>query len=501
MFSKILIANRGEAAVRIIKACKELGITCAAIHTQADGNSLPAQLADENYLLKENGSPNPYLDMQQIIKIAKKANADALHPGYGFLSENAEFAQLCEENDIQFIGPPPKVLRKMGDKAEAKQLVSGMGIPTVPGHPDPVDRLEQIRSLVEEIGFPLVLKAASGGGGRGIRVVYDNEEVPSAFQSVQKEATVAFGSSPLYVEKFITNPRHIEFQVVADRHGNVVHLGERECSIQRRHQKLIEEAPSTALTPELRASMGEAAVTIARNIGYEGVGSVEFLLEGKKYYFMEMNPRLQVEHTITEMITGIDLVQEQIKIAYGNTLSYTQTKIRQKGWAIECRINAESVRRGFTPSWGKITKHIPPLGPGVSISSAVDAGSAVSPLYDSMIAKLIVHGADRKEAIDRAKHALHKYVIEGVETTISLHRAILDEPNFVAGQINTAFLNMNQVIEKLGKANNHNRVIIAAAVSHYLKSKGLSMPELSGVDPWIIAGRHEAMRNLAVQRW
>ena len=466
MFTKILIANRGEAAIRIIRACKELGITSVVIHTEAEKDSLSARLADENHLLKNNGSPNPYLDMHQIIAIAKKNNADALHPGYGFLSENADFAHLCEENDIKFIGPSSKVLKKVGDKIEAKQLVSEMGIPT----------------------------------GRGIRVVYGEEDVTSAFQSVQKEAEVAFGNSPLYIEKFIRNPRHIEFQVVADRHGNVVHLGERECSIQRRHQKLVQEAPSTALTPELRESMGQAAVDIAKSIGYEGIGTVEFLLDGRKFYFMEMNPRLQVEHTITERITGIDLVKEQIKIAYGNSLPYIQAKIRHNGWAIECRINAESVGRNFAPSWGKIKKYIPPIGPGISISSAVDAGSAVSPHFDSMIAKLIVHGEDRKEAISRAKHALHKYVIEGVETTISLHKTIFGEPSFVAGETNTEFINEYKIVEKVnGKPKKH--VISAAAISHYLKSKCHSMPENGKADPWIITGRREAMQSLGAHRW
>jgi acetyl-CoA carboxylase biotin carboxylase subunit len=500
VFKKILIANRGEAAIRIIKACKELGITSVVIHTEAETTSLPTQLADETHILKNNGNPNPYLDMHQIIEIAKKNNADALHPGYGFLSENADFAQLCEENGIKFIGPSSKVLEKVGNKIEAKQLVSEMGIPTVPGYSRPVEQFEQVTALAQEIGFPVVLKAVAGGGGRGIRVVHGKDDVTSAFQSVQKEAALAFGNTPIYIEKFIRNPRHIEFQVVADRHGNVVHLGERECSIQRRHQKLVQEAPSPALTPELRASMGQAAVDIAKSIGYEGIGTVEFLMDGRKFYFMEMNPRLQVEHTITERITGIDLVKEQIRIAYGNPLPYTQIKISHKGWAIECRINAESVRKNFAPSWGKIKKYIPPIGPGISISSAVDAGSAVSPHFDSMIAKLIVHGDDRREAIDRAKHALHKYVIEGVETTIALHKTIFGEPSFVAGETNTEFINEYKIVEKVnGKPKKH--VIIAAAISHYLKSKGLSVPENGKSDPWIIAGRREAMQSLGAYKW
>ncbi|MBW2999075.1 acetyl-CoA carboxylase biotin carboxylase subunit [Candidatus Woesearchaeota archaeon] len=502
MFKKILIANRGEAAVRVIEACKDLGITSVVIYTQPDKDSLPVHLADENHLLEKNGNNlNPHLDMQQIIDIAKKANADALHPGYGFLSENADFAQLCEENKIKFIGPSPTVMKKMGDKIEAKQSVSDMDIPVVPGFLKPVEQLEQIQTLAQDIGFPVILKAASGGGGKGIRVANGKEDVTPAFQSVQKEAEMAFGNSPIYIEKFIKNPRHIEFQVVADQHGNVVHLGERECSIQRRHQKLVEEAPSAALTPKMRENMGQAAVTIAKNIGYEGVGSVEFLLDGNKFYFMEMNTRLQVEHAITERITGIDLVKEQINIAYGNSLPYTQDKICYKGWAIECRINAESVKKNFTPSWGTIKKYNPPEGPGISISSAVVSGSDVSPHYDSMIAKLIVHGSDRQEAITRAKHALHEYTIDGVETTISLHKTILDEPSFVTGEIDTSFIDKYQIVEKVSQTPHNNHVIIAAAVSHYLKSKDLSMPENDKPDPWIMAARHEAMHSLGAYGW
>lgn len=503
MFTKILIANRGEVAVRIINACRDLGIATVLVCTPVDKDSLPVKLADECCLLTQNGSVNPYLDMQQIIDAAKRTNADALHPGYGFLSENADFAKLCGANSIQFIGPSPSILKKMGDKIEAKRVVFSMGIPIVPGCLQPVDEIEQIKTVVQEIGFPVVIKAVAGGGGRGIRVAHHDGEISSVFQSVQKEAEMAFGNSPIYVEKFIKDPRHIEFQVVADRHGNVVHLGERECSIQRRHQKLIEEAPSTALTPELREKMGEAAVSIAKNIGYEGLGSIEFLLDGERFYFMEMNPRLQVEHAITERITGIDLVKEQIRIAYGKSLKYTQEKICYIGWSIECRINAESVSKGFAPSWGTITKHSLPAGQGISISSAVDEGSVVSPHYDSMIAKLIVHGADRQEAIAKAKQALQEYCIEGIETTIPMHAAILEEPGFVAGDTDTSFISKYGIIEKLVEAPCDKIAVIAAAVSCYLKSKQLSMSSDpgSGVDPWVMAARHEAVHGRGAYGW
>lgn len=517
MFKKILIANRGEVAVRIINACKELGITSVLIHTENEKDSLPVNLADEKYILKQkdngNGiSINPYLDMHQIITIAKNSRAQAIHPGYGFLAENSGFAQLCKDNDIKFIGPSPEVMRRMGDKLEAKSFVSQLNIPVVPGYPRPVQDIKQVQSISKDIGFPVILKAAAGGGGRGIRVVNNKEELMVSFQSVQKEVQAAFGDSKIYVEKCIMDPRHIEFQIVGDKHGNVVHLGERECSIQRKHQKLIEEAPSTALTPELRTQMGQAAVLIAKSTGYEGAGSVEFILDGENYYFMEMNTRLQVEHAITERITGIDLVKEQIRIAYGNTLSYSQEDINLNGWAIECRINAESIERSFMPSIGTITKYDSPEGPGISLSSCVDTGSVIFPDYDSMIAKLIVYGNDREEAIARTRDALEQYNIEGVETTIPLHKAIVKDPFFISGEINTSFINNRGIIERFNgvsevcrksRQNNHknNHIIIAAAIAHHLRARNISLPAISSTDPWTAATRQETVRKFEFHRW
>jgi acetyl-CoA carboxylase biotin carboxylase subunit len=457
---------------------------------------MAAGFATEDYLLVKKGSKSPYLDMEQIISIAKIAGADAIHPGYGFLSENADFAKMCIENGIVFIGPSPQVIRKAGNKIEAKRFVSDLGIATIPGYSKPIMSIDQIKAIASEFGLPLMLKAAEGGGGRGIRIVKVIEDLESAFQSVKREALAAFESTAIYVEKHIEKPRHIEFQIVADGSGNVVHLGERECSIQRRHQKLVEEAPSTALSTELRDKMGAAAVSIARGLGYKGIGSVEFLLKGTDFYFMEINPRLQVEHGITEKITGVDIVKEQIRIAYGSSLSYGQEDIKSRGWAIEFRINAESAIHNFKPSWGIITKYIQPIASGISISSAVREFSDVSPHYDSMIAKLIAHGSDRKEAIGRAIDALGAFVVSGIDTTIPLHKEILRHPAFIEGDTSTSFLSEHNVIEKLKLRNR--RLIIAAAVSHYLRSR-LSIPE-NTADRWVSAARLEAM-NSGVERW
>lgn len=514
MFNKILIANRGEVAVRIINVCKELGIISALIYAENEADSLPARLADEKWRLKNNMSCDgtsglsPYLDMHQIISIAKDSGAEAIHPGYGFLAENAGFAQLCDENGIKFIGPSPRAMKIMGDKIEAKQFVASLNIPVIPGYPRPVEEAEKVQALAKDIGFPIILKAAAGGGGRGIRVVNNKEELTVAFNSVQREVQAAFGDSRIYIEKYIPDPRHIEFQIIGDSHGNVIHLGERECSIQRRHQKLIEEAPSTALSPDLRLKMGRASVDIAREICYEGAGSVEFILDGGNYYFMEMNTRLQVEHAITERITGIDLVKEQIRIASGRPIGYSQDDIRFNGWAIECRINAESIRRQFMPSTGKITVCDSPSGDGISIISCVETGSMVFPDYDSMIAKLIVHGSDRNEAISRTRDALKKYTIEGVETTIPLHRAIIDDPGFIAGKTSTSFIKESRVIEKLNSlARNHGKsslVLIAAALKHHLSARSAKMasvPVTLAADPWIAATRRETVRKFEFHRW
>lgn len=495
MFRKILIANRGESAIRVIRACRELGISCVTMHVEGEKGAVASDHADEDYLLIKKGARSPYLDMEQIVSIAKISGAEAIHPGYGFLSESADFARMCGESGIVFIGPSAATLKRSGNKIEAKKLVSDLGIPTIPGYAKAVNSVEQILAIASDIGFPIVLKAAGGGGGRGIRLVGRAEEAEAAFQSVKREATAAFGNSDIYVEKSLAEPRHIEIQILGDGSGSVVHLFERECSVQRRNQKLIEETPSPALTPELRREMGETAVRIGKALRYSGAGSVEFLFHSGKFYFMEINSRLQVEHGITEKVTGIDIVKEQIRIAHSGVLSFSQESLAQKGWAIECRINAESVLENFKPSWGIITRYVQPSMEGVSISSGVKELSEVSPLYDSMIAKLVAHGSDRNEAIGRALDALSAFVIKGVDTTVELHREILQDPAFLKGELSTSFITKHGIIERM--RGRRNRVLIAAAVSHYLRTRVL--PDGKS-DDWVMAGRLESISSEA-QEW
>ncbi|AWX55784.1 acetyl-CoA carboxylase biotin carboxylase subunit [Brevibacillus brevis] len=441
MFQKVLIANRGEIAVRIIRACRELGIRTVAVYSEADREALHVKLADEAYCIGPKASKESYLNIANIMSVATKVGADAIHPGYGFLAENADFAEICTACNITFIGPDPEAIVKMGDKSTAKDTMKTAGVPTVPGTEGLIEDVADAVVTANEIGYPVMVKATAGGGGRGMRVAVDDEDLEKAIRQAQNEAKTAFGNPGVYLEKFVEGPRHVEIQIMADKHGNAVYLGERDCSIQRRHQKLIEEAPSPALSEELRRQMGEAAVAAAKAVSYHGAGTVEFLLDKHgKFYFMEMNTRIQVEHPVTELVTGFDLIKEQLTVAAGEPLSFTQEDIQMDGWAIECRINAENPAKNFMPSPGRITEYLAPGGFGVRVDSAAYAGYSIPPYYDSMIAKLIVWGKDRNEAIDRMKRALSEFVVEGITTTIPFHLKVLDHEVFVSGNFDTKFL-------------------------------------------------------------
>ncbi|NYF24619.1 acetyl-CoA carboxylase biotin carboxylase subunit [Sporosarcina sp. JAI121] len=439
---KVLIANRGEIAVRIIRACKELGIKTVAVYSEADQDALHVELADEAYCIGPKLSKDSYLNFSNIISVAKLTGCDGIHPGYGFLAENASFAELCEEVNIEFIGPTADSISRMGTKDVARETMREAGVPIVPGSTGIVaDETEGLR-IAEEIGFPVIIKATAGGGGKGIRVARDPEELIKGIKITQKEAAAAFGNPGVYLEKYIEVFRHVEVQILADKYGNTIHLGERDCSIQRRMQKLVEEAPSPALTPELRQAVGEAAVIAAEAVNYRGAGTVEFIFDhiNQKFYFMEMNTRIQVEHTITEMVTGIDLVKQQLKIASGEKLAYRQEDIKITGWSIECRINAENPSKNFMPSPGKVTMYMPPGGFGVRVDSAMYTGYSIPPFYDSMVAKLIVHGDTREEAVARMKRALDEFIIEGVDTTIPFHLKLMGNEVFESGDFDTKFL-------------------------------------------------------------
>jgi acetyl-CoA carboxylase biotin carboxylase subunit len=442
MFRKILIANRGEIALRVIRACRELGISTVAVYSEADRESLHVRFADEDVCIGPAAARESYLNIPRIIAAAEITGAEAIHPGYGFLAENAEFAEICERMNIAFIGPTAEQIRLMGDKAMARRTMAAAGVPTVPGSEGSIADAAEALAVAQEIGFPVLIKAAAGGGGKGMRVALDEASFPGQFAMAQNEASAAFGDPSVYLEKYLMRPRHIEFQLVGDMHGRVCHLGERECSIQRRHQKLIEEAPSPALTPELRARMGEAAVMGASGIGYVSAGTMEFLLDQDgSFYFMEMNTRIQVEHPVTEMVTGIDLVKEQIRIAAGEPLSLPRKEcIELRGHAIECRINAEDPTRNFAPSPGTITIFHPPGGPGVRLDTHAYAGYRVPPNYDSLVGKLIVHGHTREEALARMRLALDSFIVEGIHTTIPFLRELLDDPDFIAGDVDTKFV-------------------------------------------------------------
>ena len=441
MFQKILIANRGEIALRVIRSCKELNIATLAVHSETDQDSLHVRFADEAVCIGSNAPNDSYLNIPRIISAAEIMNADAVHPGYGFLSENPHFAEVCESCDIAFIGPPSRAIRLMGDKAEARKTVAASDVPTIPGTEDVVDDEDAAVEASREIGFPLVIKATAGGGGRGIRIVRDEGELREAFRLASREAQNAFNNSALYLERYIEKARHIEVQVLGDRHGQVVHLGERDCSIQRRRQKLIEESPSPFVDDELRSGLGEAALRAARAIDYENAGTVEFLVtEDRQFYFMEMNTRIQVEHPVTEMVVSQDLVKEQIRVAAGHPLGFAQEDVQMRGHAIECRINAEDPDRNFMPSTGEITSFHTPGGYGVRVDSHVYAQYVVTPFYDSMLAKLIVWGKDREEAMTRTERALDEFIVEGINTTIPFHQFMLKHPTFRSGQADTDFV-------------------------------------------------------------
>ncbi|WLR49738.1 acetyl-CoA carboxylase biotin carboxylase subunit [Bacillus tianshenii] len=450
MIKKVLIANRGEIAVRVIRACKELGVQTVAVYSEGDKDALHVQMADEAYCIGPVASKDSYLNKTNIITIATLTESDAIHPGYGFLAENADFAELCRDSGITFIGPSPEAITRMGTKDVARETMREAGVPIVPGSKGIVESTDEAVELANEMGYPVIIKATAGGGGKGIRVAHTEEELVKGINMTQREAETAFGNPGVYIEKFIEDFRHVEIQVLADNYGNTIHLGERDCTIQRRMQKLLEETPSPALSEELRAEMGAAAVRAAQAVDYSGAGTVEFIFDAtnQKYYFMEMNTRIQVEHPVTEMVTGVDLIKEQVRVASGEKLSLKQEDVEFNGWAIECRINAENPDKNFMPSPGEVKIYLPPGGFGIRVDSAVYQNYRIPPFYDSMVAKLISYGATREEAISRMKRALSEFVIEGIDTTIPFHQRLLEHEVFVGGDFNTKFLEKYDLTKK-----------------------------------------------------
>ncbi len=441
MFSKILIANRGEIAVRVIRACKEMGIRTVAVYSEVDVECLHVRLADEAICIGAAPSASSYRNIPALISAAEITDVEAIHPGYGFLAENAHFAEICESCKIVFIGPHPEAIRSMGDKVEAKRVMGKAGIPLIPGSPGAVKTKEEALKVAKQIQYPIIIKASAGGGGKGMRVAHNDVRLISAFMTAQAEAEAAFGVPDVYIEKYIDNPRHVEIQVVGDSHGHLVSLGERDCSIQRRHQKLIEESPSPAVDMKLRKKMGEAAVRGARAVSYTSLGTIEFLVDSAgNFYFMEMNTRVQVEHPVTEAVTGIDLIKEQIRIAAGEKLSFGQEDVRWVGHSIECRINAEDPDQDFMPCPGQVALYLPPGGPNVRVDSHLYSGYRVSPHYDSLLAKVIVHGRNRREAIGTMLRALEEMIVEPIKTTIPFHRKVMNDPSFLAGRYSTHFV-------------------------------------------------------------
>ncbi|MDF1536204.1 MAG: acetyl-CoA carboxylase biotin carboxylase subunit [bacterium] len=493
MFKKVLIANRGEIAVRLMRACRELQIPSVAIYSEADRNALHVRTADEAYCVGPPPSAESYLVMDRIIEVAKSTGVDGIHPGYGFLAENPVFAQMCEDNGITFIGPSPAAIKMMGHKTIARETMIKAGVPVVPGT-ELIDDDTELAARAMEIGLPVMVKAAAGGGGKGMRVVFKEKEIEEAIRAARSEATSAFGNGAVFVEKYVEDPRHIEFQVLADKHGNVVHLFERECSIQRRHQKVIEEAPSMVLDEELRERMGRAAVEAARAAGYWSAGTVEFLVDKhKNFFFLEMNTRLQVEHPVTEMITGIDIAKEMFRIASGEKLSITQEEVRMNGWALECRVYAEDPYNNFLPSPGRILALRVPSGPGVRDDSGVYAGYDVPMFYDPMISKLCTWGRDRTEAIDRMKRALVEYVVKGIKTTIPFHQKVMVNEHFISGDITTSFIGDKFVLEPGEDSEGLRDVAVIAAA---LQTAGRKRETVSSAGPagpvadlWKMAGR------------
>src|SRR5689334_5314974 len=500
MFKKVLVANRGEIAVRIIRACRELGIDTVAVYSEADRRALHVRYADEAYLLGPAPSRESYLRADKIIDIARKCGADAIHPGYGFLAEREDFAQLCSDAGIVFIGPKPSSIAAMGDKAEARRTVIKAGVPVVPGT-EGVGNMtdEELLSKAPEVGFPLLIKATAGGGGKGMREVVGLEDMPMLLQSARREAESAFGDGNVYLEKLIEGARHIEFQIFADTYGNVIHLGERECSLQRRHQKLLEEAPSAALDEELRNKMGSVAVKAAQAVDYVNAGTIEFLLDkDNNFYFLEMNTRLQVEHPVTEMVTGIDIVKEQIRVARGRALSYKQEDIRFNGHAIECRINAEDPYNNFMPSTGTITHSLLPTGPGVRVDTGVYPGFEITPFYDPMIAKLIVWGETRAQAILSMRRALDEYRIVGVLTNIPFHQTLMDSHRFMGGQYDTRFVEERfSIQDDIDPAMQEIAAVLATLAAHQETQRAAQFVQRNERDTsnWKWVGRWERMHR------
>ncbi len=497
-FKSVLIANRGEIALRVIRACRELGIKTILVYSKHDRGTLAVKFADKAYYI---GPAISYLDIKKIISIAKKTKVDAIHPGYGFLAENAGFAKLCEKNKIKFIGPSSRTIELLGDKIRAKKTARKAKVPVIEGIGTTLKNKKHTFKVARKLGFPVIIKAVAGGGGKGMRVVRNEEHLEKAYESAEAESFLSFGNKTLYMEKYIGETRHIEFQILADHYGNVVHLGERDCSIQRKHQKLVEESPSPAINSELRERMGEAAVRVVSAAKYEGAGTVEFLLDKKKnFYFIEMNTRIQVEHGVTEMVTGVDLVKEQIKLASGAKLTFSQDDIKLDGWAIECRVNAEDPLNNFAPSTGTIVNYLPPGGPGIRVNSICHSGYRVLPDYDSLLSLLICSGGNRHEAISRMKGALKEYLIEGVKTTIPFHLAVLHNKDFVKGKVTTSFIEKNEVLKSVKKhsvqkrkelTNGQKTILVTTAVSKHMEKKSHNNKS----NPWVVAGRHELMEN------
>ena len=490
-FSKVLIANRGEIAVRVIRACRELGIATVAVYSDADRESLHVMMADHAVRIGPPAAAESYLDAARIVAVARQTGAEAVHPGYGFLAENAAFAEACAAAGLVFIGPPPAAIRAMGDKMAARRVAIGAGVPVVPGTEDPVADDAVAAAVAERVGYPVMIKAALGGGGKGMRLVRAPGELAGALRTARSEAGSAFGDASVYIERYVEEPRHIEVQVLADAHGNVVHLGERECSIQRRHQKLIEESPSPFVTPVMRRRMGEAACRLATAVGYVNAGTVEFLVDAnRRFYFLEVNTRLQVEHPVTELVIGRDLVKEQLRIAAGEKLGFGQEDVRQHGWAIECRINAEDPFAGFIPAPGRITGLRTPGGPWVRDDSGVYAGYTIPRFYDTLMAKLIVWGADREAAIARMARALGEYHVAGVRTTIPLLQHVMRDPDFMAGRMSTHFIDRLLRSDRAEAAGSRRTVaLIAAALAAYEQAGAAPPPAGPAMSPWKQAGR------------
>lgn len=497
MFKKVLVANRGEIAVRILRACEERGLATVAVYSDADRNALHVRYADEAYNIGPAPSRESYLRIDKLLEVARKAGAEAIHPGYGFLSENEDFAEACETEGIAFIGPPAAAIRAMGDKVEARRSMMAAGVPVVPGTPEGL-RDDEAVAVATQIGYPLLIKAAAGGGGKGMRTVRRPEDLISSLDAARREAKNAFGDDTVYMEKLVENARHIEIQILADQHGNVIHLGERECSIQRRHQKLIEEAPSVAVSDELRARMGAIAVRAAQSVKYVNAGTFEFLLDRDgNFYFLEMNTRLQVEHPVTEMVTGVDIVKEMIAIASGRKLRWKQEDIRPRGWAIECRITAEDPFNNFMPSGGRVVTLSEPTGPGVRVESGIYEGFEVSLYYDPMIAKLIVWGETRPEAILRMRRALREYKIGGIKTSIPFHQQIMDSTRFMWGTFDTTFLEQRFALQATEKPENKEiAAIVATLLLHESERRALTVRQSAdaGTSIWKRASRWGGLR-------